>query len=89
MPTVRMFYQEVMMRYDVCFLLDSKLVGTHWEFLEPEKIIAILEAANSSDRDIQEVRARLKERRPGSIDVTLTQQQFDRLRTRRPRQQRK
>jgi hypothetical protein len=43
-PIVKMFFQETMMRYDVCFLQGSTLIGTHWEFTDAEKIIGLMEA---------------------------------------------
>jgi hypothetical protein len=83
MPIVKMFFQETMMRYNVCFLLGDTLIGAHWEFTDAEKIITLMESANCRFRDIQQVRQTLKERRPGSIDIELSQEQFDRLRSRR------
>ena len=41
-----------------------------------------MEAANCRSRDIQLVRQTLKEHRPGSIDIDLSQEQFDRVRAR-------
>jgi hypothetical protein len=83
MPTVKMFYQQTMMKFDVCFLEGNTLIGAHWEFANSEKIIAILETANCRHRDIQAVRQTLKERRPGSIDIELTDEQFNTLKRRR------
>ena len=45
MPTVKMFYQSVMMKYRVCFCQANERVGTHWEFSEPVEVIAIMRAA--------------------------------------------
>jgi hypothetical protein len=67
MPIGRMFFQETMMRYNVCFLQGNTLIGTHWEFTDAEKVIGLMESANCRFRDIQLVRQTLKERRPGSI----------------------
>lgn len=89
MPTVKMFFQETMMRFDVCFLQGNTLIGAHWEFADAEKVIGLMESANCRFRDIQQVRQTLKERRPGSIDIELSQEQFDSLRSRRQRVQRK
>jgi hypothetical protein len=89
MPVVRMFFQETMLKFDVCFLQGQTLIGSHWEFPDAEKIIALMESANCRFRDIQAVRQTLKERRPGSIDIELSQEQFDRLRSRRQKVQRK
>ena len=83
MPVVKMFFQETMMKFDGCFLQGNTLIGTHWEFADAEKIIAILETANCRHRDIQAVKRTLKERRPGSIDIELSQKQFDSLKGRR------
>jgi hypothetical protein len=89
MPIVKMFFQETMLRYSVCFLQGNTLIGTHWEFSDAEKVIALMESANCRFRDIQLVRQTLKERRPGSIEIELSQEQFDRLRSRKQRVQRK
>jgi hypothetical protein len=70
-------------------LKASTLIGTHWEFTDAEKIIGLMESANCRFRDIQLVRQTLKERRPGSIDIELSQEQFDRLRSRKQKVQRK
>ncbi|MBB5331782.1 hypothetical protein [Tunturiibacter gelidoferens] len=78
-----------MMRYSVCFLQGNTLIGTHWKFTDPEMIISLMESANCRFRDIQLVRQQLKERKPGSIDIELSQEQFDRLRSRKQKIQRK
>jgi hypothetical protein len=83
MPAVRMFYRESMMKFDVCFLQGNTLVGTHWEFANAEQVIGLMEAANCRFRDIQLVRQTLKEQRPGSIDIELSQEQFSTLKRRR------
>jgi hypothetical protein len=77
------------MRYSVCFLQGNTLIGTHWKFTDAEKIIGLMESANCRFRDIQLVRQTLKERRPGSIDIELTDEQFNSLRQRRQKIQRK
>jgi hypothetical protein len=46
-----------------------------------------MESANCRFKDIQLVRQQLKERKPGSIDIELSQEQFDRLRSRKQRVQ--
>lgn len=89
MPIVKMFFQETMMKFDVCFIQGNTLIGSHWEFTDAERIIALMESANCRFRDIQLVRQTLKERRPGSIDIELTDEQFDKLRSRSQKVQRK
>jgi hypothetical protein len=89
MPTVKMFFQETMMKFNVCFLQGQTQIGTHWEFKDVERVIGLMEAANCRFREIQLVRQTLKERRSGSIDIELTQEQIDRLRSRKQRVQRK
>jgi hypothetical protein len=89
MPTVKMFFQETMLKFDVCFLQGNTLIGSHWEFTDAEKIIALMESANCRFRDVQLVRQALKERRPGSIDIELTNEQFQRLKSRRQTTKRK
>jgi hypothetical protein len=64
MPIVKMFFQETMMKVNVCFLQGNTLIGTHWEFPDAEKVIALMEAANCRFRDIQTVKQTLKDRRP-------------------------
>jgi len=77
MPIVKMFFQETMMKFDVCFLQDNTLIGSHWEFADADKVVNLMESANCRFRDIQSVRQTLKERRPGSIDIELSQEQFN------------
>jgi hypothetical protein len=89
MPVLKMFFQETMMRFNVCFLQRQTLIGTHWEFNDVEQVIGLMEAANCRFRDMQLVRQTLKERRSGSIDIELSQEQYDRLRSRRQKAQRK
>jgi hypothetical protein len=61
------------MKFDVCFIQgNNNLIGVHWEFTDTQKIIDILESAHCRFKEIQEVRQRLNERRPGSIDIELT-----------------
>jgi hypothetical protein len=55
----------------------ASLIGVHWDYSDPAKIIEILETANCRFQDIQRVKQTIKERRPGSIDIDLTQEQFD------------
>jgi hypothetical protein len=87
MPIVKMFFQETMLRYNLCFLQGDTLIGTHWEFTDAEKVIGLMESANCRFRDIQLVRQTLKERRSGSIDIELSQEQFERLRSRKQKVQ--
>jgi hypothetical protein len=63
MPIVKMFFQETMLRYNMCFLQGNTLIGTHWEFADAAQVIQLMEAANCRFRDIQSVRKTLKERR--------------------------
>lgn len=89
MPTVKMFYQSVMMSYRVCFCQGNELVGSHWEFKEQEEVLDILRAAECREHDIRQAQQYLRENRPGSIDLSLTQEQYDRLKGRRQRNSRK
>ena len=56
MPIVRMFFQETMMKFDVCFLQGNTLIGTHWEFANAEQVTGLMEAANCRFKDIQSVK---------------------------------
>ena len=69
-----------MRKLDVCFLQENRLIGAHWEFSEPEQVINILETANCRFKDIQSVKQTLKGGWSGSIEIELSQEQFDRLR---------
>jgi hypothetical protein len=44
MPIVKMFFQETMLRYNVCFLQGNTLIGAHWEFTDAEKVIGLMES---------------------------------------------
>jgi hypothetical protein len=68
MPIVKMFFQETMMKFNVCFLQGQTQIGAHWEFKELEQVIGLMESANCRFREIQLVRQTLKERRSGSIE---------------------
>jgi hypothetical protein len=90
MPTVKMFFQQAMGSWDVCFVQGSNtLVGVHWEYSDPAKIIEILQTANCRFRDIERAKQTIKDRRPGSIEIDLTQAQFNKLRSRKQSIQRK
>jgi hypothetical protein len=84
-----MFFQSVMMTYRVCFCQGNELVGTHWEFKDSEDVIALLRAAECREHDIRQAQQTLSEHRPGTIDLSLTQDQYDRLKGRRQRSSRK
>jgi hypothetical protein len=88
MPTVKMFYQSVMMKYRVCFCQGNELVGTHWEFSDSTEVIALMRAAECREHDIREAEKALKEYRPGSVDLSLTPEQFTGLKTRKQSQKR-
>lgn len=64
-------------------------MGTHWEFKEAEQVIEIMRAAECREHDIRQAQQALKEYRPGTIDLSLTQDQYDRLKARRQRDGRK
>lgn len=89
MPILKMFFQETMTKFNVCFLQGQTQIGTHWEFKDVEQVIGLMEAANCRFREIQLVRQTLKERRSGSVDIELSKEQFDRLRSRKQKSQRK
>jgi hypothetical protein len=77
--TVRMFYQEWPMGLSICFCEGSKQIGKHWRYPDPERIYEILRAANAPQEDHHAVAEALRQRRPGSIDLRLTEKQYDKL----------
>jgi hypothetical protein len=89
MPIVKMFFHETMTKFNVRFLQGQTQIGAHWEFKDVEQVIGLMESANCRFREIQLVRQTLKEGRTSSIDIELSKEQFDRLRSRRQRTKRK
>jgi hypothetical protein len=77
------------MIYRVCFCQNNELVEKHWEFNKPEQLIAILRAAECREHDIRQAEQAMKENRPGTIDLNLTQDQYDALKAPRQRDSRK
>jgi hypothetical protein len=76
---VRMFFQEWPTGLKVCFCEGSRQVGKHLHYNDPDRIYDILRAAHCPQEDHHMVALVLKERRPGSLDIRLTEEQYNKL----------
>jgi hypothetical protein len=76
---VRMFYQELPMGLSVCFVEGNQQVGKQLMYTDPNKVFEILRAAHAQQEDYQTVEEALRTRRPGSVELNLTQEQYDKL----------
>jgi hypothetical protein len=74
-----MFYSETPMGLDVCFCEGNVRVGERLHYLDPNRIYDLLRAAHCQQEDHHAVAEALKQRRPGSIDLRLTEEQYKKL----------
>jgi hypothetical protein len=72
MPTVKIFLPICDDEVSGLLCQGDELVGTHWEFSEPEAIITLTRAAECQEHDIRQAEKTLREYRPGSVDLSLT-----------------
>ena len=74
-----MFYQEWSSGLSVCFVEGTQQVGKQRMYKDPDRVYEILRAAKAPQEDHHSVQEALRNRRPGSIELNLTQQQYDKL----------
>lgn len=77
--TVKMFYQEWPSGLKICFCEGSSQLGKRLHYNDPDRIYEILKAAHCQQEDHHMVALTLKERRPGSLDLHLTEEQYNKL----------
>jgi hypothetical protein len=75
-----MFFSELPMGLNVCFVEGMQQVGKQRTYPDPSRVYDILRAAKASQEDHQAVEYALRERRPGSVELNLSQEQYERLR---------
>jgi hypothetical protein len=76
---VRMFYYEWPMGLSVCFMEGQIQVGKRWSYSDTDRIYEILRAVHAPQEDHHAVAEALKQRRPGSVDLRLTEEQYEKL----------
>jgi hypothetical protein len=77
---VRMFYIEMPTGLDICFVENNNQpVGKRLFYSDPTRIYDLLRAARSSVEDHQIVELALRDRRPGSVELSLTEEQCQKL----------
>ena len=74
-----MFYQEWPTGLSVCFVEGVEQVGKQQMYRDPDRVYDILKAARAPQEDFQAVQYALKERRPGSVEPKLTEEQYRKL----------
>ena len=67
------------MGLSVCFYEGTTKVGKRHRYTDPERIYDILRAAHCQQEDHHTVALALQERRPGSLDLHLTEAQYNKL----------
>jgi hypothetical protein len=81
MPIVRMFYSEMMCSYHVTFMEGNRGLG-QMKFNSEEPIFEMLRRAHNSVEDHQIVEYAMQQRRPGSVELRLNDQQYAALKAR-------
>jgi hypothetical protein len=76
---VRMFFIEMQGVYHVTFCQGNRQVGRKFRFTDGQKILEILKEAHCPIEDHNLVERSLVERRPGSVQLKLTDAQHQKL----------
>jgi hypothetical protein len=79
MPKVRMHFYEMPMGLSICFLEGNRKIGHSRRYKDTDRIYDILRAAKAPQEDHHSVALALQSRRPGAVELNLTQQQYDKL----------
>jgi hypothetical protein len=74
-----MFYQEWPAGLSVCFVEGMEQIGKQRMYRDPDRVYDILKAARGPQEDFQAVAYALKERRPGSVELKLSEEQYSKL----------
>jgi hypothetical protein len=74
-----MYFNEMQSQLNVCFCEGETLLGKHHKYPHAEKLFAILKAANSSHADHHNVSESLRQGRSGSVELHLSEEQYNRL----------
>jgi hypothetical protein len=70
---------EEPMGLDICFCEGSVQVGKRIHYKDPDRIYDLLRAAHCQQEDHHMVAMALGERRPGSLELHLTEEQYNKL----------
>jgi hypothetical protein len=79
MPKVRMHFMEMPRGLHLTFVEGPNAVSRPRLYVDPDKIYEILRAAKAPQEDHHAVALALHTRRPGAVELNLTQQQYDKL----------
>jgi hypothetical protein len=79
MHLVRMFFIEMQGVYTVTFCQGNRQVGRRFRYTDGQRILEILREAHCPIEDHNLVENCLVERRPGSVQLKLTDAQHQRL----------
>jgi hypothetical protein len=78
---VRMHFYDTPAGLDVCFCENSEQIGRRRLYKDPDKLFEILKAAHAIQEDHHSVAEALKTRRMGSVGLTLSEEQYRKLRS--------
>jgi hypothetical protein len=74
-----MFYSEMPLGLDLCFCEGNQQIGKRLKFSDPDRIYDLLKAAHCPIEDHQVVQQALRQRRPGSVNLHLSEDQCQKL----------
>jgi hypothetical protein len=74
-----MFYYEWPMGLSVCFMDGQNQVGKRWSYSDTDRIYEILRAVHAPQEDHHAVAEAIRQRRPGSVVLHLTEKQYEKL----------
>jgi hypothetical protein len=76
---VTMHYNEMQFTYHVMFFVSNVQIGKALHFGDRERIFRMMKAAYCSVEDHQIVENTLRQRRPGRVELRLTDEEFAKL----------
>jgi hypothetical protein len=74
-----MFYMELPMGLSVCFMEGNQQIGKLLKYKDPARLFEILRAAHAQQEDHQAVEEALRGRTSGSVELSLTEEQYSKL----------
>jgi hypothetical protein len=72
-------FYEMPMGLTVTFVEGTQKLGRVRQYADPDRIYDIIRAARAQSEDIQAVEFALLSRRPGAIQLNLTNDQYEKL----------
>jgi hypothetical protein len=76
---ISMFYLEMMQSYHITFMENGRQVGRKLVFQDTEKLFEILRRCHAQIEDHQIVEYALAQGRPGSVNLRLDDDQYQKL----------